>query len=339
MAPSLPAAELAAVFVGCVLYGIYLVTLGIALRVIFTTKSGRKHRSEINWIVVAVSAILFVNSTLDLAVVFNTIVEAFLYTGPGGSEHVFKNGSGWETFVKSFCVGVQTLTGDAILIYRCWYIWSKSWRIVGLPMVLWLGTLGCEIGILSYLPRLGVGQINSGVIVPWGLAFWSLTISTNIITTSLIVWRIWGAQRKTKKYRSSPDFLPNQPESTLTRAMRNIVESGMIYTAASILELAAFATQSTLNYPASALAFHSVGITFNLIIIRGAANRSEESLEETQVHFSETPGASRNRRSAASRTHDKADVFVLSGLQKDSDGATLAPNFEEFATTRTGSAK
>jgi hypothetical protein len=102
MAISLPAAELAGIFVSCVLYGIYLVTLGIAGRVLLTTRSGkRRPRSRINWIVVAVSAILFVNSTLDLALIFNTILEAFVsYDGPGGPEHVFKNGSGWESFTK-----------------------------------------------------------------------------------------------------------------------------------------------------------------------------------------------------------------------------------------------
>ncbi|KAJ7359835.1 hypothetical protein DFH08DRAFT_932210 [Mycena albidolilacea] len=321
MAISLPAAELAGIFVSCVLYGIYIVTLGIAGRVLLTTRSGkRRPRSRINWIVVAVSAILFVNSTLDLALIFNTILEAFVsYDGPGGPEHVFKNGSGWESFTKAFCVGVQTLTGDAILIYRCWFIWSKSWRMIGLPIVLWLGTLTCQIGLLVLLRSVVFGQTNSGNVLPWGLGFWALTISTNIFTTSVIVYRIWGVEQQSKKYRSS-DFFPNQPESMLTRSMRNIVESGMIYTVASILELAAFATQSTLSYPVSAMALHSVGITFNLIIIRGAPSRPDDPVSETQVHFSEGSPAGSNHRTV-SGAHGKPDTFVLSELQ-NADPAT-----------------
>ncbi|KAJ7888190.1 hypothetical protein B0H14DRAFT_2694488 [Mycena olivaceomarginata] len=295
MAISLPAAELAGIFVSCVLYGIYLVTLGIAGRVLLTTRSGkRRPRSRINWIVVAVSASSFVS-----------------YDGPGGPEHVFKNGAGWESFTKAFCVGVQTLTGDAILIYRCWFIWSKSWRMIGLPILLWLGTLTCQIGLLVLLRSVVFGQTNSGNVLPWGLGFWALTISTNIFTTSVIVYQ--------QKYRSS-DFFPNQPESMLTRSMRNIVESGMIYTVASILELAAFATQSTLSYPVSAMALHSVGITFNLIIIRGAPSRPDDPVSETQVHFSEGSPAGSNHRTV-SGAHGKPDTFVLSELQ-NADPAT-----------------
>jgi len=273
------------------------------------------------------------NSTLDLSVAMSTIVQAFVsYKGPGGPAHVFKNASSWQAFTKSFCVGVQTLTGDAILIYRCWYIWSKSWLVIGVPALLWLATFVCQIGILVFLRRLGDGQVNSGDVLPWGLAFWTFTICTNILTTSLIVWRIWGVEKQSRKLRSRGDSsLQSQPESTLTRALRNIVESGMIYTAASILELAAFTSQSTLNYPASALAFYSVGITFNLIIIRGSAHRSLEAsqihfvsdtVHETPVHFSEPPGTNGHFgddfRSTIDSTHDKPEAFVLAGLAQDS---------------------
>ncbi|KAK7045015.1 carboxylic ester hydrolase [Favolaschia claudopus] len=328
MAVSLLAAELAGNFVACILYGIYLVTLGIAGRVLLTTTtaSGRRRaRTSLNWVVVGVSVVLFVSATLDLAVSFTTLVDAFvIYKGPDGPLHVFKDRSGWETFIKTFCVGVQTTFGDGILIYRCWFIWSKYWPIIIFPLTLWMGTLASTLGLLTSLPRSRVGPINSGSGLSWGLALWTLTISTNIFTTSLIVWRIWGVQRRTKKYRTSPEDY-DEPESMLTRGMRNIVESGMIYTVASILELIAFSTQSTLNYPASALAFHSVGITFNLIIIRGSANRSDYA-NETEIRFAQSPLNSNNIPSTSSGVENKPDVFILSGLQSES--SSHAPRIE-----------
>jgi hypothetical protein len=107
-----------------------------------------------------------------------------------------------HTLYQAFCVGVQTLTGDAILvvwisedservtqtisqIYRCWFIWSKSWRMIGLPILLWLGTLTCQIGLLVLLRSVVFGQTNSGNVLLWGLGFWALTISTNIFTTCM----------------------------------------------------------------------------------------------------------------------------------------------------------
>ncbi|KAJ7660387.1 hypothetical protein DFH06DRAFT_1194476 [Mycena polygramma] len=320
MALSLLAAELFSIFLAGVLYGIYLATLGIAARVLLRTKSGRPG-SRI--VVGVVSAVLFVNSTMDFAVAMDQIVRAFvLYKGPGGPEHIFTDTSSWQTFTKSFCVALQTLTGDALLIYRCWYIWSKSWVTIGLPVLLWLGSFTCQMAMLILLHKLGDKPVNSGNLLPWGLAFWICTICTNVIATSLIVWRIWGVEKQGREFRSAPD--ESRPVSTLNQAMRRIIESGMIYTAASILELVAYTTQSYLNYPGSVLVFYSIGITFNLIIIRGSANHSDNG---TQIHFPRDSGGiqfARTRstgplRSMTSPVDGKPEVFLLSDHGKDLD--------------------
>ncbi|KAJ6530061.1 hypothetical protein DFH09DRAFT_934410, partial [Mycena vulgaris] len=194
---SLPAAELIANFLSSVLYGIYLVTLGITGRVLLTTAdSGRwKHRSEMNWIPICVCTILFVNVTVDLSLAMVLNVQAFVaYTGPGGPNRVFTHASGWQTFTKTFCVGLQSLTGDALLIYRCWFLWHKSWVVIALPTSMWLATLASNIGILVTLSKISQGSINSREILPWGRSFWALTICTNTVVTSLIVWRIWRVE-------------------------------------------------------------------------------------------------------------------------------------------------
>ncbi|KAJ7436193.1 hypothetical protein B0H11DRAFT_1755200 [Mycena galericulata] len=322
MSLSLPAAELAANFIACVLYGIYLVTLGLAARVFLTTESGRmRHRAEINWIVVGVSVMLFVFGTLDLILAMTLSVQAFvLYTGPGGAEHIFAHASSWKNFTKSTCTLLQSLTGDSILIYRCWYLHHKSWLIITVPAIIWLANVVCGIGILVLQSRLNEGQVNSGNIVSWGLGFYTFTICTNIVATSLIVRCIWRVEKETKTFRFR-DSAHNQPQSNLARAMRNIVESGMIYTFAYILQLAAFSSGSTLNYPASALALHSVGITFNLILIRGTSRPKEDSLvSATSIRFSRTASNSNNAPSTTgAEPDDKPEVFVLSRLQKNAD--------------------
>ncbi|KAJ6458929.1 hypothetical protein C8R47DRAFT_1203045 [Mycena vitilis] len=311
MALSLLAAELFSIFLAGVLYGIYLVSLGIAVRVLLRTKSGGS-RSRV--VVGVVSAILFVNSTLDFAVAMEMVVRAFvLYKGPGGPERVFTDTSSWQPFTK---------------IYRCWFIWSKSWLIIGLPMLLWLGNFICQIAMLVLLPRLGDRPVNSGDVLPWGLAFWILTICTNVTATCLIVWRIWGVEKEGREVLFPPDA--SQRSSTLTNAMRNIIESGMIYTATSILELAAFATQSYLNYPASVLVFYSIGITFNLIIIRGSANSSLGGTQihfprESAIHFTDSQ-STRPFQSTISCPHEKPEVFLLSDRRgKDLDNERIEP--------------
>jgi hypothetical protein len=190
---SLPAAELLAQTFGCVLCGIYLVTLGIAGKYLLTTDSGRwKRSSEIKWVMVVVSGLLFVNSTLDLVVSTITNVQAFvLYSGPGGAPHIFTHGSGWQTMTKviqtsydiayglSFTHGhcspsvfhfnhfsvteywfvdARSFTPLRLLIglpqiYRCWHLWNKSLLVVTLPLLIWLANVACSIRFLAILSQ------------------------------------------------------------------------------------------------------------------------------------------------------------------------------------------
>jgi hypothetical protein len=100
---SLLVVELCAVFLSSMLYGIYLVTLGIAARVLFTAEH-RIHPS-INWKTVGVSVLLFANATLHLVLAIHTSIRAFiLYTGPGGPEAIYKSASQWENYVR-VCLG------------------------------------------------------------------------------------------------------------------------------------------------------------------------------------------------------------------------------------------
>ncbi|KAJ6530062.1 hypothetical protein DFH09DRAFT_152251 [Mycena vulgaris] len=101
-----------------------------------------------------------------MAVALN--LEAFVsYTGPGGPNRVFRHVSGWRTFTTTFCFGLQSLTGDAILIYRCWFVWSKSWTVI---MLVWLANLASDIGVLVTLTKISQGIINSREILPWAAA-------------------------------------------------------------------------------------------------------------------------------------------------------------------------
>ncbi|KAF8172915.1 hypothetical protein K438DRAFT_1611300 [Mycena galopus ATCC 62051] len=250
---SLASAELVAHTFDGVMYGIYLVTLGIAGRSMLTAKSGEwKRRSEINWITVGVSVVLFVNATLNIVISTITLVEGFvLYEGPGGADQFFANGSGWQTLTKSFTVPFQSLVGDGILIYRCWCLWNNSWLVIALPLLIWLSNIACAIRLLDLLATAPQALVISTAIQPWGQAFWSMTICINVMSTGLIVARIWMVEGETKKYRDSELGFVLTSRSALSIAMRNVIESGMIYTIVSIFTLVTYTMQSTLSYPVS----------------------------------------------------------------------------------------
>ncbi|KAF7325060.1 Carboxylic ester hydrolase [Mycena kentingensis (nom. inval.)] len=278
------AAQLLSVYTGVFLYGIYIVTMGFAGKTLLTLPNGAwRTPREINWVLAVVFVVLYAVDTLDLVLVLVQAMDAFVfYTGPGGPATVFQRGSAWITMTKTACVGTQSIIGDAILIWRCWFVWRDRAPWVAIPpAITWVANNVVNAMVLQLLSKVTQGLVTGKAIQPWGEAFWILTICINTTTTALIVYRLYGVEKNNAQFRhgqvSANTTFSDRVRTPLGQAMRNIVESGAIITISSILMCIAFTTQSTLNFPASALAFHSVGIAFNLIIIRSVKKPQKEA--------------------------------------------------------------
>ncbi|KAJ7699059.1 hypothetical protein B0H17DRAFT_1196636 [Mycena rosella] len=257
---SAPAAELASILIASVLYGFYLATLAAAVPALLRTSAGQwKWRADIHWVTVGASVILFLNVTMDLALAmyssFNTLVFH------AAEEGAYANSSDWQNLFKS-------LTGDAILIYRCWLIYGRSWTIITLPLLLWVAALTCDARLVRLQTTMSGDIEASKHVMPWGTAFWAFTLAINVLTT--------GTSLLAPLALPYIRFTHSAPSNTLNQARRTIVESGLLYTTSVILAFAAYLTQSVLMYPAGSFEIQSVGIAFNWIIIRRARRREED---------------------------------------------------------------
>ncbi|KAJ7797640.1 hypothetical protein B0H13DRAFT_2298248 [Mycena leptocephala] len=195
-------------------------------------------------------------------------------------------------------------------IYRCWFLWDRSWLVIALPLLIWLANVATFIRFLVLLSQATQGLIISSAVQPWVRGFWAMTITINVMTTSMIVARIWMVDRQNKKLGIDA----HEPRSTLGHAIRNIVESGMIYTAVSLFMLIAVNLKSTLTYPASGLEIHSVGITFNLIIIRASRIARPEQNTSVSMRFTQPHSATAGR--------EGTEIFALSHIDKESHFTT-----------------
>ena len=83
-------------------------------------------------------------------------------------------------------------------------------------------------------------------LVPLGLASYILPLCTNIIVTSLIVYRLWYASRASRAISDSPLYIP---ESVTRRAMMLSVESGALYLVFQLVFVVLFA----IPHPAEAI--------------------------------------------------------------------------------------
>ncbi|KAI3615382.1 flavonol synthase [Moniliophthora roreri] len=233
---------------------------------------------------------------ISLGFLLQRAIEA---VGPADANQYFKDVGSATELTKFVCVNFQILVADLMLTYRCWVIHKKSWRMAAVPILLWIGVF-----IASTLMLVTLGQTHEEWLVAAKSVrltvtfFWVTSITLNFITTLLIVWRLYRGVKNCETC-ALVDF-QGKNGNTLSKVIMIIVESGILYTTASILTCVTYVIGSRWVYVSSAIELQSVGIAFNLIIIRvSMAAHSEISSDINTV-------ATQN----ASRLHEFGGVLV-----------------------------
>jgi len=130
---------------------------------------------------------------------------------------------------------------------------------------MWLGETGCGI-MAAYreatLQTGSSGALNTARLSPWITSLLSLTLAMNLITTSLIVYRIWTIRRILKRRSATTVSRP------LTNVMRVVIESGAFYTISVVILVVVYMLSSNAELPVSDAIVQIIGITFNIIITR-----------------------------------------------------------------------
>ncbi|TFK39913.1 hypothetical protein BDQ12DRAFT_711990 [Crucibulum laeve] len=271
-------ARISAFFIENVIYGLYIASFGYTMNALLSTGTRWRRLNELNCSMMAVSLLMFLNSTIALASGFYIIWRGFIIPSEaGGGPASFGDISNWSLVLKSAVLLLQTTIGDAMLIYRCWVVYNRSLLVVAFSIVMWCGGTVCSVFLVYY-----EATFHSQVLVsaeklhPFGVAFWALTVGLNVITTGLLVWPIWKVIQENEQfvYRNSVAHPPN----TLKNVMQIIIESGLLYTAMAFITFVTYTSGSNALYLASSAEIGVAGIAFNLIIIRTAKSaRSKEA--------------------------------------------------------------
>ncbi|KAM5540140.1 hypothetical protein V8D89_006280 [Ganoderma adspersum] len=305
-------AQLVALFLESIFYGIYLVSFGMCMYLMLVNPRSRQGK-RIVFLLVAL--LLFVFATLDVSIQLRHVLHAFIwYSGPGGAIGEFSDLSYWLNAMKSVTYNAQTSIADGMLIYRCYIVYNGRWIIVAPLCVLWVaGTVvegfNCYVEFTLHESAL----LNTARLAPFITSTVSITLALNIIATSLIVYKIWSIERRSRIAFASTGGNNTTP---LRRAMHIIIESGLMYTASVVIVFIVFLASNNAQYAVSDCVVQIIGIAFNLIIIRidqGAtaeatfASETERSRfdkparERSKLRF-HTIGSSRQATTTASAT-------------------------------------
>lgn len=201
-----------------------------------------KKKAKTPWIMLAVVTLQWLISTVHVSLGFTRLVYAFIYyrDEPGGPEGYLTNISIPSNVAKVFIHTLNSAVGDSVVVWRCYLVWGRSWKIVTLSLVLLCGFIVAGIGQTYHFAN---GQAIHSAFVHtltiWNGLVFSFSLATNLTATSLIALRVWHVFRMISGVASSLGA---------AKVLVLVIESGMIYSAALIIEICCYFSGSNSFY-------------------------------------------------------------------------------------------
>ncbi|KAK0221139.1 hypothetical protein EDD85DRAFT_861997 [Armillaria nabsnona] len=162
---------------------------------------------------------------------------------------------------------LSAILADATLIWRCWIVWGRSWRIVLVPIL--CATLAAvSRGIVAYYDAFSPGESKSPLAlffentVSWSVLYSSLILATLLWCTTLIIYRILrvgGAAGRIHAYQ---------------RVIEMLVESASLYSAVLVVLVVLEARNELTAKYIQALASAIRGIVPTILVGRVAAGHA-----------------------------------------------------------------
>ncbi|KAJ4490604.1 hypothetical protein J3R30DRAFT_111998 [Lentinula aciculospora] len=262
---------------------------------------------------IGISSLMFFIATLHLAINAYRMVEGYVDHALilGDAVAYMDNLRSWHYILKDTLYATQENLGSAAAIYRCWVLWCHDWRVILFPSVLLIvniiaGYMVC--GLYSTVSP--TNNIFDPRLTTWIKIFFPLTVALNIITTSLMSYRIWYTHRQSSLY--------SRGNSQLMSVMRILVESATLQLLIEILLLALYSSDINAQYIVIESIASVVGITFNALTIRiklqsMSARGSDSSLNGTHA---QTIGRMPTRRIQVNISRDEETEDNLSTFSK-----------------------
>lgn len=260
MGISVTEAAIVAIIIESILYGISTFLFGITL----WSLTYQRKSAEVSRIMLAAACLLFLLGTMHIIVDANRVWQGFISSGDADlffddlSKYSFKNA----------LYQVETVVGDAILIYRCYVVWRRI-DVIIIPIIAWMAT--AVVGTFSTWLISQPSITNSDYLVvleeaeKWVIPACSMALATNLIATSVLAYKLWSVHRRSSGMRTT--------RSQVYPILLIIMECGALYSLSLITILSTYIIKSNSGYIVVDMIGQIIPITFFLIIVRAAMLR------------------------------------------------------------------
>ncbi|PBK62558.1 hypothetical protein ARMSODRAFT_1089125 [Armillaria solidipes] len=181
-----------------------------------------------------------------------TVYTALLNNGPSLRAYYL---------ISDIAGGISTLLVDMTIIWRCWVLWERQWRVIFIPIICAIGSIVMKaMQMRSTFHSLPdnineVGQFAAEI--DWSLLYILLMLATTLMCTSLIIYRIFRHARRT---------------NTSLKVIEMLIESSAMYSLSLILYLALVSKNLESSYYADTIVTYVKPIATILLVGRVSAH-------------------------------------------------------------------
>jgi len=239
--------------------------------------------SEVHLLNVTISVLFFFLSTMHMVVMANRVLAGFLSASPNEYfSHIQRS-----TVYMGSAYLLQTMLGDAVVIYRCYVVWQNVWVVV-VPLALWFGMAGVAFHFIHVLNMMANGKhalFHNNI---WPCLFFSLSLGTNILATFLLAYRILQVNRKAASSQMTV------MDTRIRPILKMAVDAAFLYTILLIAAIVNATSKSNDTILVVNLLVPSISIIFYMVIMRivlaQAAHRSSSptAITPTNTGFTTT---------------------------------------------------
>ncbi|THV04189.1 hypothetical protein K435DRAFT_791210 [Dendrothele bispora CBS 962.96] len=276
---SVAQAELIGLIVHSCLFGIYIILFAQNLPLAVHSNFVSKIRNTNKFLFTA-NFLLFIFIFLHWIIQIHRSQKAFISNAgkPGDPATVYYAfPADPMNLLKETLYLTQTFIADCTMIYRLWIVYNKKhYVVIGPIMIMMLfvvSAIGAVIALARTTPEENIFVSTAG---RWAAMLFPSTVATNILTTSLITYRVWRihSQVHSMVISSGPNLLS---------ILHIMIESATLYTTTAILLLIGYMAKSTWQFIVIDMISPIIGISFTLMSVRVNRSGSANASQNTQV--------------------------------------------------------
>ncbi|KAF8803684.1 hypothetical protein BYT27DRAFT_7340507 [Phlegmacium glaucopus] len=273
---------------GAILYGLELTLYGTIVYRLFRKRNQSSAKSKRFCAIYSTAMITLSTINVSCNAVWGSEMWITHRDDPGGvPKFIETQVTVWYETLASTAVIACVFLSDALLLYRLFLIYSRSYPVLAFPALAYIVALGLAIVqvVISGLPN---GNFFGGRAVKVAVSYYVITICLNIILTALICGRLIRVSK------SVSSILGEQTGKVYTGAAVILVESAALYSASGIMYLVPYALELPIADLFGQLWTKMSVISPLLIILRVSKGRdwTSDAVSRIPVRFATSVGVS-----------------------------------------------